>query len=242
MRDSHDVMPSDAMEAADLDACFRAIAGEDARLEPPPALAARTLAAWEAARGPARPHDPGPSRRLRPLVRTVRPGWMAGRVGLPAALAAALVLAAVLPRPLMPGPRPKPTPRPGVTRVEAKEDIGLPAPVVDSRADHAVAGPLRVAAAPEPRAPRRRVRPAGRQAPSAETLRFVTLAPDAERELAGGFELSRVRVPRHVLVGLGLLDASHRDDDPEASIEADVAFSEDGQAKAIRMTPARFAR
>ena len=76
-----------------------------------------------------------------------------------------------------------------------------------------------------------------RDADDAETLRFVTLAPDAERALASAFQLSRVRIPRRVLIDLGVLDETHRAENPDAAVDADVAFGEDGQAKAIRLTP-----
>jgi hypothetical protein len=70
--------------------------------------------------------------------------------------------------------------------------------------------------------------------PTIETASFVPLGPDVERQLAGTFQLARVRVSRDVLVDLGLLMDAHRGGEP---VQADVVFGEDGLARAIRLAP-----
>jgi hypothetical protein len=68
-----------------------------------------------------------------------------------------------------------------------------------------------------------------------ETLRFTPLGPDVADDLLESFHLSRVQVPRRVLVDLGVLAEGRQGDEP---IDADVMFGEDGMARAIRLMPA----
>ena len=130
------------------------------------------------------------------------------------ALAASIVLALVLPRPLRPSPPPEPAPRPAAPVATAA--------VVEAR--------------PEP-PPARVSAPLGRRiAPDrvVESGSFIALGPDLERGWSGSFQVARVRVPRDVLVDLGVLVEAHRAGEP---VQADVMFGEDGLARAIRLSP-----
>ena len=203
-----------------LDAWLAELARDDAAMMPPPGLEARTLAAWEAWQEDRKRHPP---RATRPPV------WVApALVGLAASMLVALAFAWQRLEPSASAPA-------RVDRIQAPP-AAVPARVADLPSSAA-----RVSTAPAHDGRAGVARPSGASRPrraavpaEVETASFLPLGPDVERELSGSFQLSRVRVPRGVLVDLGLLMEAHRGGEP---VQADVVFGEDGLARAIRLAP-----
>ena len=85
---------------------------------------------------------------------------------------------------------------------------------------------------PTPAAPPRLARSPLAESPIAESPdEFVPLMPMTEQELSGPFQLVRVQMPR---ASLGALRSPL--DHPNELVEADVLLSEDGMARAIRVS------
>jgi len=190
-----------------LDAWLADIAREDEGVTAPAHVETRTMAAWDEWR---RTH-------AAVAARTARRRWVVGAF---AALAASGLVALALPRP---GPTPPPVPAvvaPAVPDVPEGRAIPNESAADDTAArsaavDRILSGEARPEAA-------------------AESTRFIPLGPDLEYGLAGSFQVARVRVPRDVLVDLGVLIDGRRSREP---VQADVVFGEDGLAKAIRLAP-----
>ena len=191
-----------------LDAWLADIAREDEGVTAPAHVETRTMAAWDEWR---RDH-------VAVAPRSAGRRWAVGAL---AALAASGLVALALPRP---GPTPPPVPTvvapavadgPDVRAIPneaAADDTATRSPAVDGT-----------------------VFPEARPAEAAaESMRFIPLGPDLEYGLPGSFQLVRVRVPRDVLVDLGVLIDGRRSREP---VQADVVFGEDGLAKAIRLAP-----
>lgn len=193
-----------------LDARLADIAREDGALEAPAHVEGRTLDAWDEWRSKQAAGAPRAAVGRR---------WVAGAL---AALAASGLVAMALPRPLDPVPPPVPAPV---------------APMIADVTEIQAATIDRMTAGPVPERPvieRRLPAPQRRSEGAVESARFIQLGPDLEYGLPGSFQLARVRVPRDVLVDLGLLIDAHRGGEP---VQADVVFGEDGLAKAIRLAP-----
>lgn len=226
---NHDRASGDVAPVPDrnLETVLRDIAHHDATLTPPASLERRTMAAYDAWR-----------LALPEAGTRARWPWRA-----PAMLASAAALLTVILLPLWRSGRVVVRPvEEAVTLASgaaASPDTGAPATEVALDRDaNAGAAVLHRRAAAMPRAARRSSTPRG-PAPVTprrlETLRFTRLGPELDDDRAGAFEVSRVQVPRRVLIDLGVLTEGRQGDEPVA---ADVMFGEDGMARAIRLAPA----
>lgn len=209
-----------------LDDVLRDMARHDSGLTPPASLERRTLAAYDAWRHAA------------PATRARSP--LALRIAAVVAAAAALLAAIVVPSSrggraaAVPTPHTR-APLPATAPSTAGGALGMVP--IDSDAVAGRDGPLHRASAMRlPLAVRREGTPhAAAAARRQETLRFTRIDPGWDDDVARAFHLSRVQVPRRVLIDLGVLVEGRQGDEP---IDADVMFGEDGMARAIRLAPA----
>lgn len=237
------------MDDRQLNEWLRELARLDAGIEPPSSLERRTLAAfndWQATANVV----PASRRRWIPPTWSTRdrtPWTLGTKTAAALSVAAAIVAVVALSQ------------RPGDGRdvgtmsrspVVTRQMLALPGPSISADPAptagqvEATVPPGSVQLARERRA--RATRPAGRRAPPAprvaDTVRFTRLGPDMPHMGADRFEpfhLSRVQVPRRVLLDLGIdLGVLAEGRQGDETIDADVMFGEDGRAKAIRLTPA----
>lgn len=218
------------MRDDELDDLLRHLAHSDAGLRPPASLERRTMAAydaWRVARADVRPRSRSAwavaaalAAAATLMAAILLPMWRAGQAGTAAddpPVSDAASRLAVVPPPVPPQTRQAPVD--GGTAVAG--DV-VPDAERAARAAARLDWPRTA-----PRAPAR----ARRQ----EALRFTPLGPEFD-DVEGAFHLSRVQVPRRVLIDLGVLAEGRQGDEP---IAADVMFGEDGMARAIRLAPAR---
>ncbi len=228
-----------------LDDLLRDVARYDAAITPPASLEERTMTAfatWHATAASAPAAIPAATIRPAriPHAATRRWPWtLAVAVG----LAASILAAVVLPRRPDAG-RNRPVKPTAAALADAVAPAGAAALATGGmRGRDGGSAPIatmpqasRAAMPLDPRRPKPRPRPR----PSTplrpvETWRFTPLMPDVGDDRLESFHLSRVQVPRRVLVDLGVLAGGRQDDE---TIDADVMFGEDGTARAIRLVPA----
>lgn len=225
-----------------LDARLAEIAAIDQQHAPSADLESRVLAAFD-----EHGRTAVPPRRA---SATWREGWRGWSVASAAVAAcAALILVAGTPwrAPRAPGGseavqdlRDKPH-RPGAAAPAPASALALPRPPSPAERTTAPEDGPRIATAAGTVEPRRREASGRRRLPPAVTRRgaarrevdrFIALGPDdgwGERE---ALQLTRMAVPRGVLVNLGLLREAAALGGP---VQADVMIGEDGAARAIRI-------
>lgn len=231
------------MDDRQMERWLSALADDDARVEPPRDLEARVLSAWD-----ARADAANGRRRVR--WRFVVSGMAAvsgiaavlglflvpdrawrpdGRVPAPPAIRPPVQAVASSDARVEPasGPAPARRERPGGRRPTARRPGPLGHP--DGHEATAPAEAPAVSADGEAGAAPFAAPVISRQALPGP---FIALAPDATFDGLGALQLSRVRVPRGVLVDLGVLRDGSRNGDP---VQVDVVFGEDGLARAIRL-------